>query len=190
MSNTLSPKGFQEFGHVAGVAPNFGLASGKMAYNASACYSGDSLILSSGKLAVGVTTGNTGAASAGIARQFSWVSTAQNRKVWQSYYPGSDSKGNADVDVWYDNDPNGLFQVQSSGTVITVADVGKGINFTTGTPSTASGISGMSADQTTLNATLGSLPFVVRQILQAPVTDPTSSYNLIVVGFNLPTMAG
>lgn len=190
MANTNAPQGFGEFGRVAGSAPNFGLASGKMAYNASATYNGDPVILSGGKLAVGTATGNTGAPVAGIARSFSWVSIAQSRRVWQSYYPGSDSQGNADVDVWYDNDPQGLFIVQSSGTAIAQADVGKGINFATGVGSTYSGLSAFSADQTTLNATLGALPFIVRQIVQAPKSDPTSSYNLIVVGLNAPTAAG
>ncbi len=190
MSNTNAPQGFGEFGKVAGSAPNFGMSTGKMAYNASATYAGDPLKLVSGKVAVATVTGNTGAAVVGIARGFSWVSIAQSRRVWQSYYPGSDSQGNADVDVWYDNDPQGLFIVQSSGTAITQADVGKGINFATGTGNTYSGLSGFAADQATLNGTIGVLPFIVRQIVQAPKSDPTASYNQIVVGLNAPTAAG
>ena len=185
MSNTLSPKGFQELGLANGAVPNFGLSRGKMAYNASACYSGDAIVASSGKLAVATTTGASGAAVAGIAVSFSWVSTAQNRRVWQNFYPGNDSQGNQDVDVNFINHPDALFVVQSNGTTaIAQADVGKFGNFaTTNTGSSASGLSGMSLDYANLNATKGTLPFYINRLVEAPATDPASAYNLVIVGF-------
>jgi len=185
MANILSPKGFQEIGLANGAEPNFGLSRGKMAYNASACYSGDAIIASGGKLAVATTTGSSGAAVAGIAVSFSWVSTAQGRRVWQRYYPGSDSQGNADVDVDFLNNPDGLFIVQSNGTTaVAQTDVGKFANFaTTNTGSAASGMSGMSLDYANLNATKGTLPFYINRLVEAPTTDPTSAYNLVIVGF-------
>ena len=188
--NTNAPFGFAYRGLTDGSVPNFGTVRGYCAYNASAIYQGDPVVLSSGLIAVASTTGGTGAAVAGIAVSFSWVSIAQKRRVWQNYYPGSDSQGNANVEVLYVNNPGALFEAQSNGTAIAQADVGKGVNFATGSGSTYSGISGFSLDQSTLNATLGSLPFYVYGIEAAPRTDPTSSYNRVIVGFNNPTLAG
>jgi hypothetical protein len=185
MTNILSPKGFQSYGNSDGVSSNFGLARGKMAYNASACYSGDPLIASGGKLAVATTTGASGAAVAGVAKSFSWLSTAQGRRVWQNYYPSNDSVGNADVDVFFVNYPDALFIVQSNGTTaVAQTDVGKFGNFaTTNTGNTASGLSGMSLDYANLNATKGTLPFYIYKLVEAPATDPASAYNLVIVGF-------
>lgn len=190
-ANTNAPFGFRQSTRIAGAAPNYGVTPGKMAYNASATYCGDPLVLSSGKLAVASTTGGTGAAVVGVAVAFSWVSTAQNKRVWQRFYPGSDSQGNADVDVLFINDPNALFEVQSNGTAIAQGDIGKGVNFATGTGNQYSGQSGFSLDYATLNATLGVLPFVVQGFIPAPGLafgyDPTGDYNIAVVGFNNPT---
>jgi len=192
MSNQNSPVGFRDVGFVVGSGSMAANAVGPMAYNASACYWGDCLINSSGKLAVATATGNTGAAIVGIAMWFSWQSTAQGKFVRQRYYPGSDSVGNADVNVHYLSDPNTLFIVQSSGTAITQADVGKYANFTTGTPSTATGASGMSLDQTTLNTTQGVLPFQILGLPVAPLqnTDATSSFNLVYVKIATQSLSG
>lgn len=183
MSNTNSPRGFGQSSTTGGATSNFGLTPGKMAYNASACYKGDAVILTAGKIAVATATGNTGAAIVGIADSFSWVSTAQGRRVWQSFYPGSDSVGNADVDVLFINLLAAEFDVQVNAGTAAQADVGSFFNFATGTPNTYSGLSGMSLDYSTKNASQGVLPFVLRAILQQPVTDPTSAYNKVRVGF-------
>lgn len=185
-TNTNSPFGFKQVDRASGASPNYGLTWGVVAYNASAIYAGDPIILTSGKLAIATVTGNTGAAVAGVAAMFKWVSIAQGRTVIQSFYPGSDSVGNADVAIGYINDPNALFDVQSSGTAIVQADVGKGVNFATGTGNVYTGQSGFTADQATLNGTIGALPFVVQAIEPGPIVsgyDPTLSYNIIRVGF-------
>lgn len=188
MTNSNSPFGFKQSNTIAGLSPNYGLIPGKMAFNASACYKGDAIILTAGKVAVATVTGNTGAAVLGFADSFSWISTAQNRRVWQNYYPGSDSVGNADVDVLFIGNPEALFTTQVNGGPAVQADVGSFLNFATGTPSTASGQSGMTLDYSTKNATQGTLPFVLQSILQSPLTDPTSQFNQVVVGFATRTL--
>lgn len=186
-SNTNAPFGFKQVDAIGGGSPNYGITSGVMAYNASATYRGDPLILTSGKLAVATATGGTGAAVVGIAEYFKWVSIAQNRTVIQSFYPGSDSQGNADVQVGFINFPNAIFDVQSNGTNIAQAVVGQFINFATGTGNTYTGQSGFTADYATLNATQGVLPFVVQGIEPGPIGSPTydytGTYNIIRVGF-------
>lgn len=188
MTNTNAPRGFGQSMLTAGGAPNYGLVPGKMAYNASACYKGDAVILSSGKVAVATVTGSTGAAVLGIADSFSWISIAQNRRVYQSYYPGSDSVGNADVDVLFIGHPDALFIVQVNGGPAVQADVGSFFNWATGTGNTSTGLSGMALDYSTKNSTQGTLPFVLQSILQAPFTDPTSQYNQVQVGFATKTL--
>lgn len=183
MANVLGPQGFKQASYTAGLAQNFGLMPAKMAYNASACYKGDPLILSGGKAAVATVTGGTGAAVLGIADTFSWVSIAQNRRVWQNYYPGSDSVGNVDIDVLINCNPDALFQVQSNAGPALQADVGSFFNFASGTGNTSSGQSGFSLDYSTKNSTKGTLPFVLQSIVQQPVSDPTTQYNLVIVGF-------
>jgi hypothetical protein len=168
---------------LGGVSSNFGSVTVPMAYNASAVYKGDPLILSSGKAAVATVTGNTGAAVLGIADSFSWVSIAQNCRVWRSFYPGSDSQGNADVSCWVLGHPDALFDVQVNGGPAVQADVGSFFNFATGAGNTYSGLSGFSLDYSTKNSSQGSLPFVLNAILQAPYTDPTTAYNIVRVGF-------
>lgn len=188
MVNTNAPRGFGQSSLISGAVPNFGLTAMPMAYNASAVYKGDPLKLSSGKAAVATVTGGTGAAVLGIADSFSWVSIAQGRKVWQSFYPGSDSVGNADVACWMINQPDALFDVQiNAGGPAVQADVGSFFNWATGTGNVYSGLSGFSLDYSTKNATQGSLPFVLYQILQAPGTDPLSNYNIVRVGFATQT---
>lgn len=188
MANVLSPKGFSPSNFTNGVSGNFGLVPGKMAYNASACYKGDPVILSSGKIAVATVTGNTGAAVVGIADSFSWVSIAQGRRVWQSYYPGNDSQGNADVDILFNGHPDALFDVQVNAGPAVQADIGSFFNFASGSGNTYSGLSGFSLDYSTKNASQGSLPFVLQAIYTAPGTDPASAYNMVRVGFATRTL--
>lgn len=187
MTNSNAPFGFKQSSVIAGTEPNFGLVSGLMAYNASATYKGDPVILTSGKVAVATVTGNSGAAVVGVADSFSWISIAQGRRVYQSYYPGSDSQGNADVQVLYVAHPNALFDVQVNAGTALQADVGSFFNFATGVGNTYSGISTFSLDYSTKNGSQGTLPFVLYEILQPPGTDPTSAFNTVRVGFATQT---
>lgn len=192
MANTLSPKGFREYGVTDGTTPNFGLASGKCLYT-TALFSGDPVILSAGYLSAGSSTGNTGAGVVGVAYSFSWNSIIQGRTVRSQYYPGSDSVANADVTVHFINAPSGLFTVQvtssSAGTAVggpvTQASVGKFINFATGAGgNTSTQQSSFSVDFSTIATSSTTLPFYIYNLEASPVTDPTSAGNLIIVGFN------
>lgn len=193
MTNTLSPSGFREYGTTDGITGNFGMQVGKCLYTTGPLFSGDPLVISAGYLAAASVTGNTGAAVAGVAKSFSWTSIAQGRTVRQNYYPGNDSVGNADVTVHYTKSIGALFQVQvtssSAGTAvggpITQARVGYAINFATGAGgNTLNQMSSFSVDNSTTTATSTTLPFYIYALVGAPVTDPTSAGNLVIVGFN------
>lgn len=199
MTNTLITGGFRYVGLVDGSPPNFGVVTGFCAYNTGPLFAGDPLVISAGLLAAASATGNTGAAVAGVAVSFAWISTAAGRKVYQDYYPGNDSVNNAAVEVRYVNNPNALFEVQtmssSAGTAVggpmVQADVGLAVNFATGAGgNTANQQSSFGLDFSTLNATVGVLPFYVYKLEQAPRTDPLTAGNLVQVGFATLTKAG
>jgi hypothetical protein len=190
MANVLGPFGFRYLGLVDGSPPNFGIVKGKAAYNVGTLFGGDPLVLSSGKLVQASTTGNTGAAIAGIAVSFGWISAAFGYHRWTQYYPNSDSVNNADIDVYYVNNPNALFLAQvcssSAGTAVggpaAQADVGSFFNFSTGAGGNTAGISSFGIDYSTKNASAGSLPFYLYALDQAPGTDPTTAGNLCRFG--------
>lgn len=199
MANTLAPKGFREYGLVDGQAPNFGIATGKC-LAATAIFYGDPLKYgTAGYLAPATVTGNTGAGVVGIAFSFSWTSIAQGRTVRAQYYPGNDSVNNADVTVHFTNNADSLFIAQvtsaAAGTAVggplAQADVGSFFNFATGAGGNVqTGASSFSIDYSTKNATQGTLPFYLYQLVQAPVTDPTSAGNLGIVGFATQLLGG
>lgn len=203
MTNTLAPVGFKPYGLVDGSPPNFGLASGLMLYS-TACFAFDPLKITSGYLAPGTDTGGTGAATAGIAVSFHWNSIALKRPTSSNYYPGSDSVGNADVQILYVNNPNALFMAQttssSAGTAVggplVQADVGTFFNFATGAGgNTYNGLSSFSIDFSTQNASQGVLPFYLYSILPSPSPgggnyDPTLAGNWGLFGFATLTKNG
>lgn len=202
MTNALAPVGFRDYGLIDGVSPNFGLAKGVMA-STNAAYSGDPLKIVSGKVLTATVTGNTGAAVAGVAVSFAWVSIALGRSVRAPYYPANDSVNSADVTVHYINHPQALFYAQatssSAGTAIggplVQADVGTFFNFATGAGgNTKSGVSSFSIDFSTQNATQGVLPFYLYQLVTSPSApgnfDPTLAGNWGIFGFATLTLNG
>lgn len=199
MANIIGPFGFRCIGLVDGSPPNFGMPNGKAAYNTGPLFAGDPLVLSGGKLVAGSTTGNTGAAIAGIAVEFAWVSIALGRRTWANYYPGSDSVNNADIDVRYINNAGAIFEAQvcsaAAGTVVggpgAQADVGAFFNFSTGAGgNTSSQISSFGIDYSTKNASKGVLPFYLYSVEQLPKTDPASAGNICRFGIATLTLAG
>lgn len=194
MVNTLSPKGFREYGVTDGIAPTFGQGAGFCLYS-TAIFSGDPLKTVAGYLAPATVTGNTGAAVSGVAYSFSWVSIALGRRAYAQYYPGNDSVGNADVRVHFTNAGGSLFYAQatssSAGTAIggplTQADCGSFFNFATGAGgNTATQASSFSIDYSTKNASQGVLPFFLYQLATSPSApgnfDPTLAGNWGIFG--------
>lgn len=182
MTNTNAPFGFKETGVLSGSAPNFAVAQGAAAYNAGAMYQGDVLDLSSGLLVPDSVVGG-GAPIAGIAVGFSWVSIAQKRRVFQNYYPNSDSVDNANITVHYMAAVGSqLFIVQSDNENITQANIGQFANWAAGAGgNTYTGMSSAALDAGSLTGTQGDLPFQVVSLLGAPQTDPAATYNQVVV---------
>lgn len=182
MANTQAPFGFREASMTDGISSNFGVATGQMLYSAAATFFGDPLIQTAGYLSVATVTGNTGAAISGHAVSFEWNSVSQKKKVWNTYWPGNDCASTDVVTVRYDLNPQTTLLCQANAGPVTQASVNSYANFATGSGgSTLNGLSSFSLDVASINATKGSLPYKIVGLVQGPITDPTSAYNLVSV---------
>jgi len=135
---------------------------------------------------------------AGIFWGCKYVSVSQKRTIWSNYWPGSDANG--DVIAYVIDDPNARFQVQANGsnmvvtgttTTWTSSPVGQLAQFTIGTGSTSTGLSGAYLSSV---GTTNTFPFIVVDMVQDPPgvngTDPTTNYNYLIVGFNNEWLRG
>lgn len=187
MANTFAPFGFQQRSGT-GSSPTYEQIEGTGDYNTAAIFFGDPLFrLSDGTLA-GATTGpgpGTGVI-AGIFVGCHYLSQSQGRTVWNHYWPGTDVASTNSVTLYYINDPNAQFLVQSDATGLTAASVGLNVQFAYGTGNTANGISGayITGGST---ATTATLPFRIVSLLTAPPGangTATGAFAQAVVAFN------
>jgi hypothetical protein len=142
---------------------------------------------------------------AGVFVGCKYLSVAQKRTTWSSYWPGSDAA--SDAYAYVITDPNAQFLVQTgnsntAASAVGLASVGMNVSFnyndsaTAGETNgnTATGQSTYFADQYTI-ASNSALPFrivalynyqpgQVSPLISVNGADSTSAYNKIVVGFN------
>lgn len=192
MSNSATPYGFLENGLIDGAEPTFGLYEGSLgASNSHSIYQGDPAVLSAGLFDVASVTGNTGAAVAGIFESFSWLSISAGMRVRTRAWLGNtaDLVATSVVSCKVRMHPFLIIRGKvtgASGNPVVQANVGSGINFSLGAGPGANQVSTFSFDATTINSTLGSLPFKIYGLVQPPASDPTVANNDILATFNLP----
>lgn len=194
MANTFAPFGFQHIGTKSGDSPSFSQSIRRIASgNATAIYTGDPVMP-----VVGTANGYITQAAPGTTRidgifwGCTYNSVVQKRRVWSSYWPGSDATG--DVIAYIIDSPSATFQVQGNSTTFNItgttsawtsSPIGQYAQFAIGTGSTATGLSGAYLNSL---ATTVTLPFIVLDLVTAPPgangTDPTSASNFVIVGFN------
>ncbi len=197
MANVNAPFGFVHLGLTGGsAAATFGMITGKIASNDStACFFGDPVK----KLNTGYVsqwTNGTGVSQlAGILVGVEYYSTANRRKIWNNYWPGSDATG--DVTAYLVpciNTPSPLFRVQAASTQIVFADIGTLVDVTVGTGSTVTGISGAVIASGSLG-TLATLPFRIVDLWSnygppGSVGTDASGYNWVIVAANTDQATG
>lgn len=185
MANTNSPFGFKPVKKVPGSGMDFGMQTYLIkGTSTNAVFKGDVVAWDSGNAGFVTTiTSPSTATIVGIAAGFQYQTTNGNQVVlpWSTYWPGATTIV-GDVQCLVINDPNAIFTVQCGATKLQQSDVGANIQYVNGTGSTSNGLSG--AYLSTTSNTTNTLPFQVYEILQSPVTDPTSAYNLVNVIFN------
>lgn len=183
MANVNSALGFRSAGHLNGSAPTQGMSSRSISSGyTTAIYSGDAVInLSTGY--IGQKAAADAAQVAGVFMGCKYLNSSLGRTVWSPYWPGSGAGG--DVEAYVVQDPDATFLVQSFNTAITFANIGENVDVHVAAGSTLSGLSGMTADQSTLGTTT-TLPFKVvgLQNPALPGGDTTTAYNSIFVSFN------
>lgn len=183
MANPFAPFGFSPSYVLPGMGADFGMTTRLIKGTGTvACYRGDVLqtdASNAGYLIPVVTPGTE--VIHGIAWGFQWQQSNGLLNPWQQYWPGTTAIV-GDVSVLVIDNPNVVFKVQAGTTKYAQADVGNNVQFAVGTGTTANGISG--AFLTGSTATTTTLPFRIVTILGTPVTDNTTSYNLIEVTFN------
>lgn len=188
MANTLAPFGFRQTGVYGGVAPNFGMITRTIDKDDNTkVFFGDPVkSLSTGYVAQW-TAGTAVSQLAGIFVGCKYLSTAQGRIVWSQYWPGADAA--ADVEAYLA--PCNLsvpptFVVQSSGTAITLADIGANADVSIGTGSTVTGVSGATLDQASIGVE-ATKPFRIVDLYRGVGNgaDAASSYNWVLVAANV-----
>lgn len=188
MANQSAPFGLKDTSALEGAVTNFGLYTGNALFNAAAMGKGDILSIVNGEYSPAAVVPG-GAQVAGVMDMATWVSTAIGRRVWQAFYPGNDSVGNADVNIRANVHPNTVFEIRCANNAglgpVTQASVGKFANFSIPVAgSTTSGgfwKSGYMLDDSTISAIQGNLPLKIISIEQAPNSDPTSANNIVRV---------
>lgn len=188
MANVNAPFGFRHLGVLGGVSPNFGMVARKIASadTADIFTNGPVKSLSTGYVAAW-TAGTAVSQLAGICVGFQYLNTSLGRQVFTQYWQGGDNTGDGTALIIPCNlGVAPTFLVQSSGTAITIADIGANADVTMGTGNTITGVSGASLDQSTLAAT-ATLPFRVVGLYNGVGngSDTTTSYNWVIVAANV-----
>jgi len=199
MANTQAYFGFSPVSTSNGPV-NWRMSTRRIASgNATAIYKGDPVMPVVSSATGYITQGAAGTTTlAGIFWGCQYLSVSQKRTIWSSYWPGSDASG--DVTAYVIDDPNARFKVQANGsnmvvtgstTTWTSGPVGQLAQFTIGTGSTSTGLSGAYISSV---ATTGTFPFIVADMVQDPPgvngSDPTTNYNFLIVAFNNEWLRG
>lgn len=182
MANDFAPFGFmQDSG--TGSTPTYEQVARVAQYNAAAIYRGDPVTSQTDGTVAISSAGTT--QIAGIFAGAAYLSTSQQRDVWNNYWPGSDVASGQYPTVYIINDPNAQFVVLSGSVGLTLADVQANVQFNIGTPNTYSKQSGAYVESPN---TTNTLPFRVLKIVTTPTlsfSNPVEgAYALAIVGFN------
>lgn len=194
MANVNAPFGFwQRQGN--GSAPTFefanGFRNGGIDYTTAAIYWGDPVVrVGTGDGTIEQAAGSAGSGTvtlAGIFYGCKYLSTAQKRKVWSNYWPGSDvaSTAQASIEAYVVNDASAQFLVQSDSTGVTQGGVGSNFDFSIGTGTAANGLSGAFLLHT--GVVTAAYPFRLMNLVLDPPGAPgtqSGAYNQCVVAFN------
>jgi hypothetical protein len=181
MANTQAPFGFRPVRRIDGAALNF-------MTNVRLIASNDTTPIGYGDPVTSLNTGYVTRSTAGtttIAGIFmgcEYYDTAFQRWTWMPNWTGTTSTS-GEIRAYICDDVNVVFEAQSNGTAIGLADVQANINFVIGSPN-AAGISTSALNQSTINPATATLPFRIVGLSQRIGVDNASSYNVAEVILN------
>src|SRR5579872_98688 len=159
--------------------------------NGTAIFLGDCLKYTAAGV-VGLATAGAGFTT--ISQGCEYYDSTINGRRFNTYLPASTTYSGSVFDDWGNTDEsmilctadpvNTRFQAQYSASTPALTDVTKNANFTAGSGSTTTGISGHALDQTTL-ATTANLDFRVQDLKRNVLNDPTvASVAKVIVQIN------
>lgn len=190
MANTQAQFGFKHVGYLSGGAPDYQQSTrGIVKTLATAIGFGDPVQRTNATSAYIVRgDASTTQPIEGIFVGCTFTPTGQI-PAWSPFWPGNTVS--ADATGYVIDAPNALFLCATLLTAILTSDIGKVVNYTTGTPSVVGqGFSIATLDQSTLSTaggtTMSALPFKVVGLYQGVGngSDSTSNFNWVIVKFN------
>jgi hypothetical protein len=199
MANTNAPIGFRWHGLGGdGATPSAGIVVATIAStNTNVFGEGDPVMQLSTGFVDAFTRTTAGYALVGIFKACEYYSTAQGRKVYRNYWPGSDATGNVTVHIVKClGSIVPRFLVQSAGaTAVTLANVGMNTDIASGSSTAGTVTSGFYRSNCTTDlvanfSTTSTLPFRIVQLysdIAAPGTTGSTtntSYNWVLVEAN------
>jgi hypothetical protein len=187
VANTQATFGFRHIGYLPGGSPDYQLSTGIIASgNATKIFRGDPVVrsTSTGKIQQG---SNNTENLVGVFDGCMYTPVG-GYPQWSPYWVGA---AGADATAYIISAPNALFLAAALNTSIVTANIGENVGYAIGTGNTATGVSGATVDQSTLNTT-NTLPFRVVDVCNGTGnfgivgngSDPSSAYGWCVVAFN------
>jgi hypothetical protein len=191
MANTNAPFGLRHRSNVGGAAPNYSVI-------AMTVDKDDTAPIGQGDPVKQVNTGYIAAWTAGtsvvaLAGVFDGCEYLDNNGNYRRSpnWPGSGAAQDVIAHVIPSYNDSATFLIQSSGSAITLADIGVNGDLVMGTPNTRTGQSTSAINQATL-ATTATFPLKIIGLYDGVGngSDAASSYNWVVVKFNSNAVLG
>jgi len=191
VANTQAAFGFKHIGYLSGGAPDYQQQTRLIQSTYSTkIYNGDP-VQKLNATSIYIVQGAGGTSTTGTAvLQGIFVgcqytpSGGLGIPQWSPYWPGA---AVSDATAYVIDAPNALFLVAALSTAISSGLAGQNFGFSIGTGSTSGGgFSGATLDQSTATSVTTTLPFKMVGPYQGVGngSDPTTSYNWVVVTFN------
>lgn len=185
MANINSAFGFKPIRRLDGAAWSGNMTQLKIANaDTNALNRGDVVLQVNTGYVSRAAAGNTAHTIRGVFLGCHYLSSALGYPIWTNYWPGTGATG--DIDAFIVDDPNVVFEVQSSGTAIAFADIGINGDFVVNASTT--GFSKWTLNQATLAVT-ATFPFRIIGLGNNGVAtengyDTTTSFNVVEVAWN------
>lgn len=191
MANTNAPFGLMHRSYSEGSAPTYGQSWALIDKDDTTAIGYGDLCkqLNTGYIARW-TAGTSAVAMAGVLTGCQYLSNEGNWR-FSNYWPGSGAQQDVKASIIPATNPDATFLVQSSGSAITLADIGINGDLVMGTVNTTTGKSGAALNQATL-ADTNTFPLKVIGLYDGigNGSDAASSYNWVVVKFNSNAVTG
>lgn len=182
MANTNAPFGMRPLRNVFGSVPTYQQTAYQIVWNnANTFGTGDIVKLSAGYVDVAGTTDHP---VLGVFVGCEYYDPNQNKILFMPQWRAPVLNSTLTPTAYVIDDPNVVFEVQSSGAAVTIANIGSTAKFTgNGAPNALTGVSTLALDAANIGSTT-TYPLMILGPSQKIGVDNTSSYNTVEVKLN------